>query len=141
MNAERYPLALEVLKSALVIKTDSDVAYNNVGFCHYELEMYEESASAYLKATEINAENHCAFRGLGRSLNQLGQAQRGMEMFGRGMFSGIPDADIVLEYAKMLCSDGQVVRAYKVLTNAAKLFPKNQEIEKALQSIEEDFDI
>lgn len=63
MDLKEFSLAIQILKHQESYGGLSDVGYNNLGYCYWELEKYESAYTAYRKSLELNPDNTSSLRG------------------------------------------------------------------------------
>jgi tetratricopeptide (TPR) repeat protein len=101
-----------MLKNSDSLNKDIDY-YTMLGRCHFELKEYEDSAHAWEKAFEINAENGVYAVNAANSFELAGEKEKALPLF--------------LEAGKIFLRQGNGIELETLIPNLSRLGEKNQE--------------
>lgn len=99
-DAVKYQESIDALLESLAIKERQSGAHNALGWSYYWLKQYGDAEQAFQRAIELNSDYADAQYGLGRTLEDQGQADAAREAYAQAVANGSNDAQTALERLK-----------------------------------------
>ena len=116
-----FDSAIGEYQEAIRIKPDYAMAYNDLGWCYYNIGRLNDAESAFKEAIKFDSQLALAHVNLANLYNDLGRFQEGLETINRAieLDSSRPDAHLVAGYIYM--NTGRLAEAQEALETTINL--------------------